>query len=113
MAKYYEFALKVLLTAKDYEDEHFAYSALDGTQGFLRCLGFWEYKISAEETEYHLLLEFGAYSLSEYFTLYVPPADPDGIFQFWRDLQHIVFALSKIHNLEISVSKNRKDKYWG
>jgi hypothetical protein len=57
-------------------------------------------------------MEYGAYSLQEFFEIRVPPADPLGIYLFWKEIQCLISALNKIHNLQIRESGERF-YYWG
>ncbi|KAL2075033.1 hypothetical protein VTL71DRAFT_8813 [Oculimacula yallundae] len=99
----HRFAIKVLTDKKEYEQEYFAYGALKGREGIVQCLGSWELKKTASESEFHLLLEYGHYDLHEYFENYPHPSLPRDIIQFWKDLSRVAVALEKIHNVEITV----------
>ena len=111
--QYQQFALKVLGNHEDYEQETWAYSAIERTDAMIvQCLGCWEYALSPEETEYHLLLEWGLYDLDDHFALYAPPATGESILQFWKTLLGIFYALRQIHYLEV-LHDNRKVRYYG
>lgn len=54
-------------------------------------------KTAKWEEEYYLLLEYGAYDLSEFFSLYPSPSTSEEILRFWEALSHLLTALEKIH----------------
>ncbi|KAL1880072.1 hypothetical protein Daus18300_001435 [Diaporthe australafricana] len=97
-----QFALKVLRHRKPYDDERKAYQNLQKEDGIIRCFGNWVMRLNALENpvkmeEYYLLLEYGAYDLSEFFSLYPAPSTTEEILQFWEGLSHLLTALEKIH----------------
>ena len=81
------------------------------TEGIVQCLGYYTVELPSNRTEYHLLLEWGSYDLADFFRLYSPPSTTDGILQFWRAISSIVYALSKIHYLEIHNDDHRAVYY--
>ncbi|KAJ0103838.1 uncharacterized protein J7T55_000466 [Diaporthe amygdali] len=105
-----QFALKVLSQQEPFEDEQKAYQHLRKEDGIIRCLGSWVIRLSAPNTtlkmqEYYLLLEYGAYDLSEFFSLYPAPSTTEEILQFWEALSHLLTALGKIHKCMTSTTK--------
>lgn len=110
--KYHEFALKVLKNEQDYNQETFAYRALEDRTGIVQCLGFWQLKKDFVQRDYHLLLEYGDYDLHEYFETFQPPSLPGDISQFWMDLSSVVYALGKIHNLQ-DIVEGKTNSYYG
>lgn len=106
-----QFALKVLTRQESYEDEQTAYDNLLQEDGIIRYLGGWVLdnlpKDRIERKEYYLLLEFGAYDLSEFFSLYPTPSTTEEIIQFWDALSHLPTALGKIHRCVLPTTKVR------
>lgn len=89
-----------------YEDEQKAYQNLRQEDGIIRCLGSWVMRSSIPRMdEYYLLLEYGAYDLSEFFSLYPAPSTTEEIIQFWEALSHLPTALGKIHRCITSTTK--------
>jgi hypothetical protein len=96
--------LKVLDQREPFEDERKAYQNLRQEDGIIRCLGSWVLRLERPEKtakleeEYYLLLEYGAYDLSEFFSLYPSPSTTEEILRFWEALSHLLTALGKIHS---------------
>jgi hypothetical protein len=102
--------LKVLNQRGPYEDEEKAYQHLRQEDGIIRCLGSWVMRLkgperSAKWEQYYLLLEYGAYDLSEFFSLYPAPSTTEEIIRFWEALSHLLTALEKIHRCTTPATK--------
>ncbi|KAK9802150.1 hypothetical protein SCARD494_00083 [Seiridium cardinale] len=91
--------LKVVQHQQSYDHEIVAYSALAEKEGILECFGWWKFAFDDTTEEYHLLLEWGAHDLTEFFRCWPPPTTTDAILQFWEDLLAVVSALGQIHEI--------------
>jgi hypothetical protein len=105
--------LKVLKDEKSYKEETRAYRALHDVDGIIQCFGYWSYVKDNGETEYHLLLEWGSYDLSDFFRLYPPPTTPNQIRKFWKALLALPFALSMVHTMKAASDGLLETTYFG
>ncbi|KAH6656535.1 hypothetical protein BKA67DRAFT_531800 [Truncatella angustata] len=97
-----QMTLKVIHREPSYNLERAAYKALDQKKDIVECFGYWQFVRNRRRKEYHVLLEWGAHDLKEFFRCYTPPTTTDAIIQFWEGFLCIVSGLATIHEVVVS-----------